>query len=255
MKQLSENLLILEEATSTNSYLMQLVQSSEETIPSLFSVLALNQVEGRGQRGSQWHSKPQEDLTFSFVLRSGGLRPTELYAVSEFAAVGLLKTIARYLDEEQKRRLSIKWPNDIYYGEHKIAGILIENSITGDKIDYSVVGIGLNLNEQHFAPELPNPISLKQITGQSYEPLEVHARLMRRFGFMREDFHLGNYAEVHRLYMHRLYRREGLHNYTDKDGTFKAEIADVLPSGHLVLQREDGSRSTYAFKEVRFDAD
>lgn len=249
-----QNFLIIPELDSTNSYLSKMI-AENNSLPNLFSVIALNQTQGRGQRGNQWASAPEQNLTFSFVLRSGLLRPAEQYATSEYAALGLLKTVARYLPEEQKPLLSIKWPNDIYYGERKIAGILIEHSITGDLIDYTVVGIGLNLNQTSFPDNLPNPTSLALITGQQYELTEVHARLMRRFGFMLEEFMLGNYAEVHRGYMQRLYRRSGLHTYRDAGGVFRASIKNVLPTGQIVLEREDGSLSTYALKEVSFNAD
>lgn len=249
----NDRVLLLDEVASTNSYLMQMATDNRE-LPALFSVIANSQTAGRGQRGNSWETTPGLNLTFSFLLRSGGLKATEQYAVSELAAYGLLKTIARYLPEDQKRKLKIKWPNDIYYEDRKIAGILIEHSITGEYIDYSVVGIGLNLNETDFPPHLPNPVSLSQITGESYDVQAVHARLMKRYGFMNEEFLLGNYAEVHREYMLRLYRRKGFHPFTDATGRFMAQIQDVLPSGQIVLMREDGTTSIYAFKEVIFDA-
>ncbi len=247
--------LVLPACPSTNTELMQLLRERNETIPSLYSVIALDQTQGRGQRGSSWVSAPGENLTFSFVVRPGLLPASRQYAVCEMAAYGLMKTIARYLNEEQKAKLKIKWPNDIYYDERKIAGVLIEHSITGEYVDYSVVGIGLNLNQTEFPEDLPNPISLKNITGQHYDLEEVHSRLMKRYGFMREPLQLGEYAEVHRQYKLNLWRRTGLHRYHDASGSFLAEIKDVLLSGEIVLEREDGTVSTYAFKGVCFDAD
>lgn len=250
----TDQIISLDQVDSTNSYLMELLRQDRNR-PQLMAVMARSQTAGRGQRGNSWFTSPAANLTCSLLLRSGSIAPQEQYAVSELIAYGLLKTIARYLDnDEQKRLLRIKWPNDIYYGERKIAGILIEHSITGERIDYSIAGIGLNLNEEHFPEDLPNPVSLKQVTGQTYDPEEVLRRLLRRYGFMLEDFLMGNYAEVHREYMRRLYRRRGLYPFTDAHGQFLASIKDVLPSGHIVLEREDGSEGTYAFKEVSFDA-
>lgn len=250
----TDRFLFLDEAASTNSYLMEMLQQ-DRNLPQLFAVVARNQTQGRGQRGNSWYTSAGKNLTFSFLIRNGYIAPQDQYAVSELVAYGLLKTIARYLDEDQAYKLKIKWPNDIYYEDKKIAGILIEHSITGEQIDYSVAGIGLNLNEESFPADIPNPISLKQITGESYDPDEVLRRLMKRYGFMIEEFLLGNYAEVHREYMRRLYRRRGLHPFTDVQGHFLASIKDVLPTGQIVLQREDGTESTYAFKEVQFDAE
>lgn len=250
----TDRFLFLDEAASTNSYLMEMLQQ-DRNLPQLFAVVARNQTQGRGQRGNSWYTSAGKNLTFSFLIRNGYIAPQDQYAVSELVAYGLLKTIARYLDEDQAYKLKIKWPNDIYYEDKKIAGILIEHSITGEQIDYSVAGIGLNLNEESFPADIPNPISLKQITGESYDPDEVLRRLMKRYGFMIEEFLLGNYAEVHREYMRRLYRRRGLHPFTDAQGHFLASIKDVLPTGQIVLQREDGAESTYAFKEIQFDAE
>lgn len=248
------NPLILERAESTNSTLFTMAQEDRE-LPQLYSVIAREQTAGRGQRGNNWLAEAGSSLCFSFLIRSAGLLATEQYAVSELAAYGVMKTLARYLPEEQKSRLSIKWPNDIYYDERKIAGILIEHSITGTHIDYSVVGIGININEEQFPEELPNPISLHQITGEKYDLDAVHARIMRRFGFMIEPFLMGNYSEVHQRCMSRMYRRHGLHRYKDEQGTFLAEIKDVLPSGHIVLATDEGELRTYAFKEVVTEAD
>lgn len=247
------NILTLEAVPSTNTYLRELV-ARDPSLPNLYSVHTLEQTEGRGQRGNQWYSRPGQDLAMSLLLRSNCLNAKEQYAVSELVAYATLKTIARYLTEEQAEQLSVKWPNDIYYGERKIAGILIEHSITGSKVDYSIAGIGINLNGTDFPEDLPNPISLRMITGESYDSREVLERLLRRFGWMLEEFLMGHYAEVHRLYMKRLYRRHGLYPYHDAQGRFMASIKDVLPNGCLVLEREDGQVVEYAFKEVVFDA-
>lgn len=250
---MSTNQIIrLNEVESTNSYLMELMREDRNR-PQLMAVMAEHQTSGRGQRGNTWLSEPGKNLTCSFLLRHGSISAKEQYAVSAFVAYGLYKTIARYMTSIQKEHLSIKWPNDIYYGDSKIGGILIEHSITGEVIDYSIAGIGLNLNQEVFPSEIPNPVSLRQITGEEYDPEEVLARILKRFGFMIEEFLLGNYGEMHQRYMSHLYRRRGLYPYSDKDGRFLASIKDVLPSGHIILEREDGTESTYAFKEVMFE--
>lgn len=246
------NPLVVEEALSSNSTLFELAQHDRE-LPQLYSVIVQRQTAGRGQRGNSWHSEERQSLTFSFLIRSSGLLASEQYAVSELAAYGVMKTLARYLPEEKKSLLSIKWPNDIYYEERKIAGILIEHSITGTHIDYSVVGIGININEESFPEDLPNPISLRQIMGECYDLEAVHARIMKRFGFMIEPFLMGNYSEVHQRCMARLFRRRGLHKYRDANGVFLAEIKDVLPSGQIVLATEEGELRTYTFKEVNVE--
>lgn len=250
----TDNILVLREAESTNSTLMHLAQTNP-SLPQLYSVVAMYQTAGRGQRGSRWQVSPERSLTFSFLLRSTGIKASEHFAISELVAYGVLKTLASYLGDEEKALLSVKWPNDVYYKDYKLAGILIEHSITRGEVDYSVVGIGINLNEKEFPEELINPISLRQVTGKYYDLGEVHERLMKRFADMVDGLMLGNYGELHGRYMSHLYRKTGLHPYKDAGGRFWAEIKTVLPSGHLVLMTEQGEERTYAFKEVAFDAD
>ncbi len=247
----TNSIVFMDEVDSTNRYLRDFIKENGRP-ESLFCVVAENQTAGRGQKGNTWHSTKGYSLTFSFYLGSGALEPQKQFVVSEFAAYGLYKTIKRYLTEEQAEHLKIKWPNDIYYKDKKLAGMLIEHSITGRKIDHSFIGIGLNLNQLDFPTELPNPISMKQITGEDYTAKEVVERIMKRFGFMKEDFIMQHYGNVHREYMEALYWRTGFHNFEDKDGEFTARIYDVQANGELVLERESGERKNYDIKDVLF---
>lgn len=249
----SERLLILPEAESTNNVLMGLAKA-DSSLPELYCVVALNQTAGRGQRGNSWLVSPGQNLTYSVLIRLESVSASAQYVVSELVAVTVVTALRSYLGRD-KDKLQIKWPNDIYFGDKKLAGILIEHSITGAKIDYSVAGIGLNVNETDFHEDLPNPISLRQITGEKYELKNVHALLMANLSERIEEVMLGHYSKIHKEYMSMLYRRDGVHTYHDEHGTFFATIEDVLPSGHLVLRTEEGERREYAFKEVVFDAD
>lgn len=244
----------IDQVESTNTYLMEQIASGR-TLPQLHTVLCREQTAGRGMRGNSWTSRPGDSLTFSFLLRSEHLLGKEQFAVSELASWAVLRTFAAFMDEEQQKLLHVKWPNDIFYGDRKLAGILIEHSLTGSRIDYSVVGIGMNINDEAFPPELPIAISLRMITGRSFMPMEVLIRLHRELEELLPDFLLGRYQEAHRHYMKHLYRREGFHLFTDIDGQFRAQIKDVTQEGRLVLQREDSWERAYAFKEVRFDAE
>lgn len=244
----------IDQVESTNTYLMEQIASGR-TLPQLHTVLCREQTAGRGMRGNSWTSRPGDSLTFSFLLRSEHLLGKEQFAVSELASWAVLRTFAAFMDEEQQKLLHVKWPNDIFYGDRKLAGILIEHSLTGSRIDYSVVGIGMNINDEAFPPELPIAISLRMITGRSFMPMEILIRLHRELEELLPDFLLGRYQEAHRHYMKHLYRREGFHLFTDIDGQFRAQIKDVTQEGRLVLQREDSWERAYAFKEVRFDAE
>lgn len=250
-KEIATGIWLLDEVESTNAYLKAWLET-EPTLAGLTAIMATHQSKGRGQRGNGWHTEAGQNLTCSFLLRTGTVRASEQFAISQMVAWGLYKTILRYLPPALSPALSIKWPNDIYYHQHKLAGILIEHSITGSVINHSIIGIGLNLNQTAFPTDLPNPTSLKLITGITCAPDEVLTRLMKRFGYLRTDLQLQGGAQLHRLYMSALYRRMGWHAYEDEAGQFLAEIVDIEPSGLLCLRLESGERRSYGFKEIKF---
>ena len=244
----------IDQVDSTNTYLTGQIASGRD-LPQLHTVVCRQQTAGRGMRGNTWTSRPGDSLTFSILLRSDMLQGKQQFAVSELAAWAVMRTFASYMTDDQKQQLRVKWPNAIFYGDRKLAGILIEHSLTGTRVDYSVIGIGMNINDEAFPPELPTAISLRMITGRSLEPMEVLIRLHSELSQLLPDFLLGRYQDVHRHYMKYLYRRDGFFLFTDIQGQFRAQIKDVTPEGRLVLQREDGWERAYAFKEVRFDAE
>ena len=166
----------IDQVDSTNTYLTGQIASGRD-LPQLHTVVCRQQTAGRGMRGNTWTSRPGDSLTFSILLRSDMLQGKQQFAVSELAAWAVMRTFASYMTDDQKQQLRVKWPNDIFYGDRKLAGILIEHSLTGARVDYSVIGIGMNINDEAFPPELPSAISLRMITGRSLEPMEVLIRL------------------------------------------------------------------------------
>ncbi len=150
---------------------------------------------------------------------------------------------------------SIKWPNDIYYGDSKVAGILIENDLQGARVLRSVIGIGINVDQRRFLSDAPNPRSLADIVGHDVERRAVLERFMERFVRLFGQITDGSpdaLDALHCRYKSLLYRLGQEHGYSDKDGTFRATLTDVEPSGHLVLQDSNGTRRRYAFKEVKY---
>ena len=219
---------ILDSCPSTNSALSR-------TAPHGHALMALEQTAGRGQRGNSWEAEPGRNITLSLMLRPEGLPAVRQFEVSEAVALGVADT----LDRLGIRDVSVKWPNDIYVGDRKICGILIENTLSGALIERSVAGIGLNVNQTEFRSDAPNPVSVRQITGVEFE-LEPLARQM--VGNILERLGRENHAD----YRRRLWRGAGVWPWRTPDGQrFEAEVSDVLPTGHLVL-----GQSVYAFKEV-----
>ncbi|MDL2222775.1 biotin--[acetyl-CoA-carboxylase] ligase [Bacteroidales bacterium OttesenSCG-928-M11] len=235
------NLIRIESVESTNKYLKDLLNChhlEEGTV-----VITDNQTAGRGQIGSSWEAEKGMNLTFSLLLCPTSLPIKEYFLLSKAISLGIKDALAPLLD------VTIKWPNDIYYQDGKIAGVLIENSIIGKTILHSIVGIGLNVNQEFFISDAPNPISLVQIIGKktSLEDLlnTVCDRIKERYESLFVDK-----TEVEQDYRRALYRREGFHSYRDRFGLFSARITNVTNDGFLHLVTEEGENRSYAFKEV-----
>ncbi|MBD5213975.1 MAG: biotin--[acetyl-CoA-carboxylase] ligase [Bacteroidales bacterium] len=234
----------LREVGSTSDYL----RAEMPDAPHGTVVSAHTQTAGRGQRGNSWEAEPGMNLTFSILLRPSGIEAREQYSLSEAVATAIASTLRKLLPEPQP--LTIKWPNDIYYADSKLAGILIENSLSGSSISKAIAGIGININQSLFNSDAPNPISLRQITGRSYDTDQLLEEIAGAV-IAAVDTLPAEAAQIHERYLSMLWRRQGFHPYKEPDGErFVASIASIAPTGHLTLRRPDGSEKTYAFKEV-----
>ena len=244
MENIEWHVIKLSETASTNTYIDEL--DCRDRQPEGCVVMTHTQSAGRGQRGNTWEAAPGENLTFSYLLRPRGVVPSEQFVLSQAAALGVVDVLARYTDS-----ISVKWPNDIYYKDSKIAGILIEHNLAGMNIDRTIVGIGLNINQLEFVSNAPNPISLAQITGERYDLDAILAEILtattHRYAMCNADR-----ERLQADYALALYRREGYYAYRDADGEFLAIIKEVMPDGHLILCDKDGCERSYAFKEVAF---
>lgn len=248
MEQLSNDrqIIRLEETESTNSYLRDLLKSQHLEEGSV--VVADFQTAGRGQVGNNWYSDKGDNLLFSLLIYPTGIPANEQFIISRMVSLAIKNTLDQFADD-----IRIKWPNDIYWKERKIAGILIENSLQGKVIENSIIGIGLNLNQQIFPVELPNPVSLRQITATEQDKNYILDLLLKEFFLLYRSLQRGEKQVIEDEYMLDLYRANGYYWYEDANGRFQAEIDNVLPSGHLVLRTLDTNEERiYAFKEVQF---
>lgn len=248
MEQLSNDrqIIRLEETESTNSYLRDLLKSQHLEEGSV--VVADFQTAGRGQVGNSWYSDKGDNLLFSLLIYPTGIPANEQFIISRMVSLAIKNTLDQFADD-----IRIKWPNDIYWKERKIAGILIENSLQGKIIENSIIGIGLNLNQQIFPAELPNPVSLRQITATEQDKNYILDLLLKEFFLLYRSLQQGEKQVIEDEYMLDLYRANGYYWYEDANGRFQAEIDNVLPSGHLVLRTLDTNEERiYAFKEVQF---
>lgn len=236
----------LEETDSTNRYLKQLVREERPEEGSL--VIADYQTEGRGQMGNSWYSGRGDNLLFSLLIYPRQLPANESFILSRVTSLALKNLLDYFTDD-----IRIKWPNDIYWKDKKIAGILIENDIQGKEIDNTVIGIGLNVNQQIFPVDLANPVSLRQITGIQHNREHLLELFMREFFLLYRDLQEGLKMDIEDEYMLDLYRVNDYYWFEDSKGRFKAKIETVLSSGHLVLRTLDSDEERrYAFKEVSF---
>ena len=232
---------------STNSVLKRRGDSA----PDGLTLAAREQTAGRGQRGNTWEAAPGKNLTFSVMLRPQGLTAERQFDFLMLTALAILNVLERRLGREAG--LSLKWPNDIYAGNRKLGGILIEGVIGGGRVESMIVGAGINVNQTVFISDAPNPVSMVQIAGRTFvlEDLleEIAEEICMQVGVYESD---PDSEQLREIYKSVLWRRSGLHPYRDtRSGEcFDAEIADVLPTGILRLLHADGSLHDYEFKEI-----
>ena len=230
-----------------------------DALPHLYTIRTDFQTAGRGQAGNSWESEAGKNLLFSALLRYEGIHAAKQWRLSMLVAVALWDTLAKYLPQEQ---LTIKWPNDIYFGDKKLVGILIENSLSGQYVGYSIAGIGVNVNQTQWLSSAPNPISMKEITGEKYD-VEV---LMNEWICSMKSWELRTTEEIKVAYMQHLYRNEGWHEYMEREvnitptsivqkgveNAFLAQFIGITEQGELMLRLQNNEEKKYHFKQIRF---
>ncbi|NPA36655.1 MAG: biotin--[acetyl-CoA-carboxylase] ligase [Chlorobi bacterium] len=230
---------------STNDKMKELL--AEEELPEYTIVITDHQTSGRGQEGNSWESEKGKNLTFSILLRPEHLEPQYQFYISKAVSVAITETLALYgIDTE------IKWPNDIYTGNKKIAGILIENELMGNFISSSIAGIGLNVNQTSFSEKAGNPVSMQNITGVKYDLSKVLNDLVNEMVRFCINLTEDEFQQLDERYEYRLMRRTGFHKYRDAKGEFLAKIKRIEPMGMLLLTDTEGKERRYGFKEVEF---
>ena len=222
------------QTNSTNQWLRE--QGGEEDMV----VWADYQTAGRGQGSNHWESERGKNLTFSMLIHPQGIPANRQFSISMAVSLAICEALGQHIGD-----LSIKWPNDIYWRNGKICGILIENTLHGMMIRDSIIGVGLNVNQRTFQSDAPNPVSLWQICEYETDCELLLKGILRSFGkYLGQD--------VKEQYISMLYRRRGFHPYADQQGAFMAEIVDVEDDGHLLLRDDNGLQRRYAFKEVTY---
>lgn len=248
MEVTAPNIITVDSTPSTNSLLASMALKA----PHGTVVSAVAQTAGRGQRGNSWEAEPGRNLTFSLLLKDTGIDAAEQFIISQMVALGVAETLAGLLPD---REVEVKWPNDIYVGDRKICGILIECSLSGREVSRAICGIGINVNQLEFLSDAPNPVSLRQLTGLTYPlgPLleDVTSRILTLAAAPR-----GEWPGLRARYERRLYRSEGFHPFREASSgrKFDGKIVGIAPTGHITIADSEhpDTPATYAFKEVVF---
>ena len=245
--------MYIKRTNSTNTLLRELI--AEGNPPEY--IYAGYQTAGRGQTGNGWESEADKNLLCSILLPAR----KNLFELNIIVSVAVHRLIESVFCQRSGlcSVLSIKWPNDIYWGDKKVAGILIENAIIGNEVRYSIAGIGLNVNQTKWHSDAPNPVSLAQITGHEYELDDLMQQLFAEVQkALTED--LWSYYKAH------LYRKDGFWPFVERevstaptmnanvhaDCQFMAQIEDVLPTGEIVLRDKNNQQRIYHFKQIRY---
>ena len=209
-------------------------------------VTAGHQTAGRGQRGNTWNSNAGENLLFSLLVRPGEtLEVSKQFLLSQAVALSIHDAMKCYGVDTR-----LKWPNDIYAGNRKLAGILLELDYSGAFVEQAIIGIGLNVNQENFPPMDRKPVSMKMLREHDFILDDVLATILDLFEHYYTEMRFGNRDAIAAEYKRVLLGMDERHTFIDCNGRFGAVIQGVESDGHLILLRNDGSTGRYAFKEV-----
>jgi len=245
MRKLPHPLIYLKTIDSTNNYAAQLLikhQVEEETI-----ILTDEQTSGKGQGDNSWESEPGKNATFSLILFPLFLSPEKQFLLNKSITLGVLDFLCS-LSLGQK--LFIKWPNDIYAGNRKMGGILIQNTVCGREFESSIAGIGLNLNQINFNTVLPNPVSLMQITGKSYNVEKVVNHIVEAIDKRFLQLRNGSFDTLNTDYQKNLLGINEWKDFNVNNKLIKGKIGGVDDNGFLIVEMKDGAEFSFQHGDI-----
>lgn len=241
---MEEKIIRLKEIDSTNRFLREQKDEQED---EMVVAVADFQTAGKGQGSHTWESEAGKNLLFSIKVHPCWVPVRQQFLLSMAGAIAIKEALETYVDG-----ITLKWPNDVYWDDKKISGTLIETSIDSKGIKTCIFGIGINVNQEAFHSDAPNPVSLRQILGHEVDKDELLQKVIEGFRRYYELLRRADYMDVSGIYHLSLYRRKGFHRYEDADGDFEGAFVEVEDDGHLILHDKQGVIRSYSFGEVKF---
>ena len=249
-------LIELQSVDSTNNYARQLIEASRLTdgqpLPDEgTAVFAHEQLQGKGQRGKAWASQRGLNIALSILINPGFLPINRQFELSACAAVAVNRFFANYAGTDTR----IKWPNDLYWQDRKAGGILIESGIGSSEAgesywNWAIIGIGININQITFADDLPNPVSLLQITGKEHEPLVLAKELRQVFWEEYRNLRASGFRSIYSTYNEHLYKAGQKVILKKENSIFEATVNHVTPAGKLAVKTSGNEE--FDFGEVEW---
>ncbi|MBK9565494.1 MAG: biotin--[acetyl-CoA-carboxylase] ligase [Saprospiraceae bacterium] len=241
-----KNCIYFKEIDSTNINAADLIAKTSP--PEGTCVITDFQTAGNGQIGRFWHSDAGKNLLISYIFYPNALKVKEQFLLNIISSLAVYDVVSFFV-----KNVKIKWPNDIYVNNKKIAGILVQNTLRNDNIKSTVIGMGLNINETSFPSDIPNPTSLTIETNASHSIEDVFCRLSTRLEYYYLKLKSGKTSELKATYQEALFRRDDEAHFRDgNDVVFKGTIKGVNDDGKILIMMDDGSIHAFGFREISF---
>ena len=241
-----KNNIKLQEVDSTNTYMFNLIAS--QYVAEGMVVQTNFQTNGKGQRGNTWTAEKDKNLLFTIYYTPTFLLATKQFSLTQAIALGVYDFLSRYSNE-----ISIKWPNDLYIGDLKVGGMLIENALKGNYLSEAIIGIGININQTEFDSNLNKATSLKQATGNHFNLSDSLDALLTAIELRYLQLRNNQEKTLHENYLEVLYLFQKEHLFTLPNGEkLQAKISGIDAHGRLQLANQNGEIKTCAFKEIVF---
>lgn len=245
MQIIGKKIIHLKTVDSTNDFAAALIKKLKEIEGTV--VITDEQLSGRGRGQNYWTSAKGKNILASIILYPDFLEVENQFYLSKSIALGISDFLSNYSSE-----VYIKWPNDIYIGTQKICGTLIEQTVSGKNIDSSVIGIGLNLNQVRFNRNLTNPVSLKKLTGITYNLQECLSGLLQNIDFRYQQLCMRDFKSIDTAYTQNLFRICEEAKYRTGKKTFVAVLKGVNKFGQLILIDKEKKEMHFSMDEIEF---